>query len=503
MPLTLQIIEDLAPDQSSLAAAKKLLASSNWPLRGQDSSVQSIWGQCKGSGANPYLTMADIENHGYKCTCPSRKFPCKHVLALMWMFTNDASAFAPTSPPEWVSDWLSRRRRPTNANTTRDEETASKPNKDIQQVVETSETVEGSELNKKQLSADIKQARAEQSAQATQLLVLEGLAELELWIQDQLRTGILGLCKELRERTRRIAARLVDAKAVTLAARVDELSSIVAPFVLEQQSQIILQELGCWLLLSRAYKLNPNDPDARRAVIGAESKVQLEALLHHDPDEISNQSESTAEMSLKPCRLTGRWLCIGEQIAQQRNGLVSHASFLWPLDVNNAGLLHNPAMLLDHYPASAGKRVSSLRAGVVIEGELMFYPSPYPHRALLSNYQIVDVALESNELNSTVVDWQHLPPIQNSSRSVAEQFIVHRQHQPWLYAMTTLMGPCQLYQGSDQRFWLKQDQQWLKLSNINLPEVCGGLLQNACIRWNGREAELLTAVTHHFGVIPC
>lgn len=490
MALTLQIIEDLAPDQSSLAVAKKLLAASNWPLRGQDATVHSIWGQCKGSGANPYLTMADVENHGYKCTCPSRKFPCKHVLALMWMFNNDSTVFSPSEPPEWVTEWLSRRRRPSNIAPT-EEQTKAKPTKDIRDVAEALGVDEALTAESDVQKTEQKQARALQTAQATQQAVLDGLAELELWIQDQLRTGVLALCKELRERTRRIAARMVDAKAATLAARIDELSSIAAPFPLEQQTQIVLQELGCWLLLSRAYQMSPEDPDAKRAVIGAESRVQLESLL--SATDIADGS-ATDQVQTQ-LRLNGKWLCIGEQISQQRNGLVSHASYLWPLDPQLAVHLQIPAMLLDYYPASAGKRQSSLRAGMVIQGELWLYPSRLPQRALLNDYQVLD--------SGTVVDWQSLPSLRHSALEIAEQFILHRQQQPWLFTTTTLMGPCQLYQDKQLGFWLKKQNQTLKLTNTHLPEACGGPLQNACIRWNGREAELITAITQQFGVIPC
>lgn len=104
MELPLQVVQDLAPDQSSLGAAKKLLNTSKWPMLGVASELNSIWGQCQGSGANPYLTMADVVDHGYKCTCPSRKFPCKHVLALMWIFSESQDSFNESTPPDWLGN---------------------------------------------------------------------------------------------------------------------------------------------------------------------------------------------------------------------------------------------------------------------------------------------------------------------------------------------------------------------------------------------------------------
>src|SRR5688572_33367878 len=69
-----------------------------------------VWGECAGSGANPYRMMADLRDLGNKCTCPSRKFPCKHVLGLLWLNAEAVVPFPPADTPEWVSDWLGRRR---------------------------------------------------------------------------------------------------------------------------------------------------------------------------------------------------------------------------------------------------------------------------------------------------------------------------------------------------------------------------------------------------------
>jgi len=108
MSLTFERIEAFAPDQASLAAARKLLKSSYWPTLAEGEGL--AWGECQGSGATPYRVVISEADAGYKCTCPSRKFPCKHALALMWMRANTSAAFAAATVPDWVKDWLSRRR---------------------------------------------------------------------------------------------------------------------------------------------------------------------------------------------------------------------------------------------------------------------------------------------------------------------------------------------------------------------------------------------------------
>ena len=109
MALTRGAIEAMAPDQSALAAASKLLQPAKWPSRVRAGGL--IWGECQGSGANPYRVVADTDDPGSKCTCPSRKFPCKHALALMWMFVEDEAAFGTGAIPDWVTEWMGRRRK--------------------------------------------------------------------------------------------------------------------------------------------------------------------------------------------------------------------------------------------------------------------------------------------------------------------------------------------------------------------------------------------------------
>ncbi|TIT72654.1 MAG: SWIM zinc finger family protein, partial [Mesorhizobium sp.] len=113
MQLDLKTIEALAPDQASLGAAAKLTKRSNWPRLETNDQLGLIWGECQGSGSNPYRVMFDTGDHGYKCTCPSRKFPCKHILALAWICATAPTSFARVDQtPDWVNDWLGRRRKP-------------------------------------------------------------------------------------------------------------------------------------------------------------------------------------------------------------------------------------------------------------------------------------------------------------------------------------------------------------------------------------------------------
>ena len=61
-------------------------ASSRGPRRGRRPGATSaaVWGLCKGSGSHAVPGRRSTSpGPAYKCSCPSRKVPCKHALALL------------------------------------------------------------------------------------------------------------------------------------------------------------------------------------------------------------------------------------------------------------------------------------------------------------------------------------------------------------------------------------------------------------------------------------
>lgn len=71
----------------------------------------AVWGECKGSGSKPYQVEADLSGPVFKCTCPSRKFPCKHSLALLLLRVQQEAAFTQGEAPDWVKEWLDAREK--------------------------------------------------------------------------------------------------------------------------------------------------------------------------------------------------------------------------------------------------------------------------------------------------------------------------------------------------------------------------------------------------------
>src|SRR3954469_15674483 len=81
---SLGAVEKVAPDAASLAAARRLAAPGPWSDTGSTDTL--VWGKCQGSGKTPYQVSVDLTGPAYRCSCPSRKFPCKHAIALLLLW---------------------------------------------------------------------------------------------------------------------------------------------------------------------------------------------------------------------------------------------------------------------------------------------------------------------------------------------------------------------------------------------------------------------------------
>lgn len=88
MKITEQFILLQAPNAAAAANGKKLSKNGKFQNHGQDTDAKVYWAECAGSGKNPYRTSVDFsiseDVPTSRCSCPSRQFPCKHALGLMY-----------------------------------------------------------------------------------------------------------------------------------------------------------------------------------------------------------------------------------------------------------------------------------------------------------------------------------------------------------------------------------------------------------------------------------
>jgi len=358
MSLSLERIEALAPDQASLAAARKLLKPSSWPTLAQGDGL--VWGECQGSGATPYRVVVNEADAGYKCTCPSRKFPCKHALALMWMRADKSAAFASASVPDWVKDWLSRRRGTSSTPSKAEDEAEPKSRPSIR-LTEIPEAVVNADPKAEQRAA----AARERNRLEREAAVLAGLDDLDTWLTDQVQHGMANFVAQAAQVCRTIAQRLVDAKASGLAGRLDALPTRLFTLPSPLRPSAAIRELGQIHLISRAYRRASElsellSADARQAVGWS---LTRDALL--------NDSEAL--------RVTGSWRVFAVLSEAQPDRLRRVET--WLRRETGADGMSQCAVLIDFVSISTGAAVGGYLVGDQIDAELTFYPSTIPLRA--------------------------------------------------------------------------------------------------------------------------
>lgn len=213
-------VEQLAPDAAAVKAAQGVAKPGKWQNLGR--TERALWGECAGSGANPYQVRVDLEDAAYKCSCPSRKQPCKHALGLLLMMVGGS---VPTGGmPGFVEEWMASRAKRAEAKAAREAAPEKPPDAGAQ-------------------------ARRVEKREAR---IEDGLLQLEGWLADIVAQGLAAARSQPPQFWSQMAARLVDAQAPGLARRVYALSELAVSG--EQWQSNLLSGLGRLQLLVDAYR---------------------------------------------------------------------------------------------------------------------------------------------------------------------------------------------------------------------------------------------------------
>ena len=90
-------VDSAAPNADAAKNGRALVMKKSFVALNISADKQVIFGQCQGSGKTPYECSCDFarpENPVYRCSCPSRQFPCKHCIGLMYAYTKNAAKTA-------------------------------------------------------------------------------------------------------------------------------------------------------------------------------------------------------------------------------------------------------------------------------------------------------------------------------------------------------------------------------------------------------------------------
>jgi hypothetical protein len=329
-------VEALAPDAASVAAGRKLAVGSGWS--GLGCTDQALWGLCQGSGKTPYRAIVDLSGPAYSCSCPSRKFPCKHALGLLLRWS--AGSVPDTAgPADFAQAWLATRAERAEQASAREQARA-----------------QASTAREADPEAAAKRARARVAK------VTAGLTELERWLGDQVRAGLAGLPAKGYAAFEPMAARLVDAQAPGIAAWLRGLPAVVAGGGLWPQR--LLEELALLQLLVHAHRrLDEFDLHAMEFAATVRQHigypVAKESVLARPP-------------------VTDAWSVWAVRDSEAGN---LQQRTVW-VQGRDSGRM---AVVLSF--AAAGQLLdASLVAGTAFEGALHFYPGSRPSRALVGEH---------------------------------------------------------------------------------------------------------------------
>ncbi|WP_040949033.1 SWIM zinc finger family protein [Gorillibacterium massiliense] len=85
--ITEAYVDSLAPNAGAIKNGRDLVKKNSFPQLHETEDGVLLFGECAGSGKEPYRCSVDFVNEAnpvFRCTCPSRQFPCKHTLGLLY-----------------------------------------------------------------------------------------------------------------------------------------------------------------------------------------------------------------------------------------------------------------------------------------------------------------------------------------------------------------------------------------------------------------------------------
>lgn len=327
-------VTGLAPDANAVRAGRGLAVARPWSGLGCDE--RAVWGSCQGSGATAYDTAVDLAGPTYRCSCPSRKIPCKHVLGLLLLWSGGRDAVGPADPPDWVTTWLGDRDERGRRTTERAARTADRP--------------DDPEAQAERAAARRKRAADREGR------IGAGLTELDRWLRDLVRAGLAGAPAQPYAFWDAPAARMIDAQAPGVASSLRRLAGIVHGD--EQWPDRLLGELGRLHLVTTAWPRRGGLPDTVQADVRTAVGLPV-----------------ATEDVLDGPRVRDRWAILARTVAEEERLRVQRTYL--------RGAAGHAALVLDFAPAG-GTLPAELVPGSELDADLAFYPGSVPLRAVVA-----------------------------------------------------------------------------------------------------------------------
>jgi len=325
-------ILSLAPDRATFERGESLATERKW--RNLEGNDKAVWGECKSSGVFYYKTQIELKTPAFKCNCPSRKFPCKHSIALFLLFANSSGAFRISEKmPDWVIDWLENRK-----------------------TAKANDQGERSPEEEKRLAEARIKTREKRLRQ-----MAGGLDELEIWLTDSIRQGLATIEGQSNDYWDTLSARMVDAKLGSLARRIKNLQTLTGQ---EGWHEKMLRELGEMYLVLKGFRnLEKLQPALQQELLNV-------AGINYKKEDL---------LALKG--LTDTWFIVGQYEGNDDDNLFYRRSWIYGEQTKKL------ALILD-FAWGSNPYTENWKVGQQFKGEVIFHPSAFPLRVLVKQYEM-------------------------------------------------------------------------------------------------------------------
>jgi hypothetical protein len=253
-------------------------------------------------------------------------------LGLLLLFAGQPACFETCSLPDWIAVWLAKRAEQ-----------------------ESQRATHGSEHGAAAGQAE-KERRSTARAAGRDQKIRAGLDDLETWLRDLLRQGLASAQNQPRAFWETPTARLVDAQAPGLARLVRAMPSLAASGAGWQEH--LLEQISRLYLAIEGYRHIDSQTEGTQADLRSLVGINLrqEDLL---------QGPGTADT----------WLVLGREIEEETK-LKVQRTWLWGKECKRHALVLS-------FSAAGAKLDTSLIPGMAFPGELVYYPSAFPLRAIV------------------------------------------------------------------------------------------------------------------------
>jgi hypothetical protein len=436
MSWTAEQILALAPDAASAKSGQSLATDLKWQncARSALPEHQVIWGECQGSGSKPYRTQIDLSEPAFRCSCPSRKFPCKHGLGLFLLLAQSPDGFVEAAEPDWVTEWLDGRQQ--------------RQAKKQEKAAEGAASITDPEAQAK---------RHEKRAQK----VDAGVGELRQWLEDLVRRGLATVPEMAYGQWDQVAARMVDAQAAGLARRVQLMAGTAHSGA--GWPDRLLGQLGDLNLLLESYQrietLPPN--------LQADIRSQLGWTMSQE-EVLANAAQVVSD----------RWLILGQRDEQEDRLRIRR---IWL-----QGETSQQVALILLFAHGQQPFEITLLPGMVVPAELTFFPSAYPQRAIVKARSADPTPMTTPPESYATVE------------QVFHTYSHALSQSPWIERVVVSLEPITVIESHEQWYLRDRENHGLPIAPsysaiFELVALAGGHPIGITGEWDGREFYPLSA----------